>query len=145
MMYHIFQNIIDKLEKEKETISSNGKIHKSSLAVMRVYKAQKIVQDAEKEYKDMYLSTQKGLLKRIADYFHTDYTGNDKTAPKMELSAQELRYIADLHAEKCKLEEKLRNIEKKKNNKRNIRRYCKYSICGCRYDRISKKHNSGRN
>ena len=37
------------------------------------------------------------LLKRIANYFANEYDGDDKTAPKMELSVDELRYIPSIY------------------------------------------------
>ena len=49
------------------------------------------------------------LLQRIANYFVYQYKGNDKVAPKMDMSVDDLRNIVVLHEEKCKLEAKLRN------------------------------------
>lgn len=43
------------------------------------------------------------LLNRIAKYF-ADWDGVDETAPKMELDINDLRYIANMHIEKCRLE-----------------------------------------
>ena len=43
-----------------------------------------------------------GLLDRIANYFK-EWDGIDKTAPKMELSIHDLRYIADMNVERCRL------------------------------------------
>lgn len=42
------------------------------------------------------------LLDRIANYFR-DWDGIDETAPKMELNIHELRYIADMNVERCRL------------------------------------------
>ena len=42
------------------------------------------------------------LLDRIANYFK-EWDGIDETAPKMELSIHELRYIANLNIERCRL------------------------------------------
>lgn len=53
-----------------------------------------------------------GLLKRIADYFSSVYEGDDKTAPKMELSVEDLRYIASLNVEKCRLQTEINNLKK---------------------------------
>ena len=42
------------------------------------------------------------LLERIANYFK-EWDGDDKTAPKMEVSINDLRYIADMNVERCRL------------------------------------------
>lgn len=42
------------------------------------------------------------LLDRIANYFK-EWDGVDETAPKMELSINDLRYIASMHVERCRL------------------------------------------
>lgn len=42
------------------------------------------------------------LLDRIANYFK-EWDGIDETAPKMELNIHELRYIADMNVERCRL------------------------------------------
>lgn len=42
------------------------------------------------------------LLDRIANYFK-EWDGIDETAPKMELSIHELRYIANMNIERCRL------------------------------------------
>ena len=42
------------------------------------------------------------LLDRIANYFK-EWDGIDETAPKMELSIHDLRYIADMNVERCRL------------------------------------------
>ena len=51
------------------------------------------------------------LLKRIADYFANDYQGDDKTAPTMEITVNDLRYIANMNVERCRAEAELRNIK----------------------------------
>lgn len=61
------------------------------------------------------------LLQRIANYFAYQYKGNDKVAPKMDMSVDDLRNIAALHVEKCKLEEELRNLRRIKTNADRIR------------------------
>lgn len=52
------------------------------------------------------------LLKRIADYFTNEYQGDDKTAPKMELSVDDLRYIASMNVDRCRAETELREAKK---------------------------------
>lgn len=42
------------------------------------------------------------LLDRIANYFK-EWDGIDETAPKMELSINDLRYIANMNVERCRL------------------------------------------
>ena len=42
------------------------------------------------------------LLDRIANYFK-EWDGIDETAPKMELNIHELRYIANMNVERCRL------------------------------------------
>ena len=42
------------------------------------------------------------LLDRIAKYFK-EWDGIDQNAPKMELSINDLRYIADMNVERCRL------------------------------------------
>ena len=56
------------------------------------------------------------LLKRIADYFSNEYQGDDETAPKMELSVDDLRYIVSMNVDRCRAETELR--EEKKIKKR---------------------------
>lgn len=51
------------------------------------------------------------LLKRIADYFANDYQGDDKTAPTMEITVNDLRYIANMNVERCLAEAELRNLK----------------------------------
>lgn len=61
------------------------------------------------------------LLQRIANYFAYQYKGNDKVAPKMDMSVDDLRNIAALNVEKCRLETKLRNLQQVKTNADRIR------------------------
>lgn len=61
------------------------------------------------------------LLQRIANYFAYQYKGNDKVAPKMDMSVDDLRNIAALNIEKCRLETKLRNLQQVKTNADRIR------------------------
>ena len=61
------------------------------------------------------------LLQRIANYFAYQYKGNDKIAPKMDMSVDDLRNITALHIEKCRLETKLRNLQQIKTNADRIR------------------------
>lgn len=61
------------------------------------------------------------LLQRIANYFVYQYKGNDKVAPKMDMSVDDLRNIVILHVEKCKLEAELRNLQYVKTNADRIR------------------------
>ena len=61
------------------------------------------------------------LLQRIANYFVYQYKGNDKVAPKMDMSVDDLRNIVVLHVEKCKLEAELRNSQYVKTNADRIR------------------------
>ncbi len=56
------------------------------------------------------------LLQRIADYFQYEYTGHDKTAPKMELTVDDLRYITSMNAERCRAEAELREVKLSKYN-----------------------------
>ena len=51
------------------------------------------------------------LLKRIADYFTNCYQGDDKTAPTMEITVTDLRYIANMNVERCRAEAELRNVK----------------------------------
>lgn len=52
------------------------------------------------------------LLTRIADYFKT-WSGNDKTASKMEIDINEMREIAALNVQKCAADTKVKDLEKK--------------------------------
>ena len=51
------------------------------------------------------------LLNRIADYFKNDYQGDDKTAPTMEITVNDLRYIANMNVDRCRAEAELRNLK----------------------------------
>ena len=51
------------------------------------------------------------LLKRIADYFTNCYQGDDKTAPTMDITVTDLRYIANMNVERCRAEAELRNLK----------------------------------
>lgn len=62
------------------------------------------------------------LLKRIANYFANEYNGDDKTAPKMELSVDELRYIASMNVERCRAEAELREMKNKRYSRTNADR-----------------------
>ena len=59
------------------------------------------------------------LLKRIANYFANEYNGDDKTAPKMELSVDELRYIASMNVDRCRAEAELRELKNKRYSRTN--------------------------
>ena len=61
------------------------------------------------------------LLKRIANYFVYQYKGNDKVAPKIDMSVDDLRTITALNIEKCRLETKLRNLQQVNTNADRIR------------------------
>lgn len=50
------------------------------------------------------------LLNRIATYFK-EWNGIEETAPKMELDISELRYVASLNAERCRLEKENRILK----------------------------------
>jgi len=56
-----------------------------------------------------------GLLDRIANYFK-EWDGIDETAPKMELSINDLRYIANMHIERGRLVKNLNNANIKIEN-----------------------------
>ena len=51
------------------------------------------------------------LLKRIANYFANEYQGDDNTAPEFKVSVDDLREIANLNVEKCRLETELREAK----------------------------------
>lgn len=55
------------------------------------------------------------LLKKIADYFANDYQGDDQTAPTMEITVNDLRYIAKMNVERCIAEAELRELKYNKN------------------------------
>ena len=50
------------------------------------------------------------LLNRIAKYF-TEWDGEDSSAPKMELSIHDLRFIASMNVELHKLEAECRTLK----------------------------------
>ena len=62
------------------------------------------------------------LLKRIANYFANEYNGDDKTAPKMKLSVDELRYIASMNVDRCRAEAELRELKNKRYSRTNADR-----------------------
>lgn len=80
------------------------------------------------------------LLKRIANYFANEYDGDDKTAPKMELSVDELRYIASMNVNRCRAEAELREMKNKRYSRTNADRIRSFSdeeladIILCPYD-----------
>lgn len=94
-MNEAFEKIISQI---RELANYNGDAYLDSADVIE------IVQDVAEKYSYPSEWFNSGLLKRIADYFSSVYEGDDKTAPKMELSVYELREIASLHIEKCKLQ-----------------------------------------
>ena len=67
------------------------------------------------------------LLKRIANYFANEYDGDDKTAPKMELSVDELRYIASMNVDRCRAEAELRELKNKRYSRTNADRIRSFS------------------
>ena len=48
------------------------------------------------------------LLKRVANYFAYEYQGDDKTAPEFRVGVDDLREIASINVDKCRLETELR-------------------------------------
>ena len=62
------------------------------------------------------------LLKRIENYFANEYNGDDKTAPKMKLSVDELRYIASMNVDRCRAEAELRELKNKRYSRTNADR-----------------------
>lgn len=44
------------------------------------------------------------LLKRVANYFAYEYQGDDKTAPEFRVCVDDLREIANINVDKCRLE-----------------------------------------
>lgn len=52
------------------------------------------------------------LLDRIANYFK-EWDGVDETAPKMELSIHDLRYIASMNVERCRLLKEINEANKR--------------------------------
>ena len=67
------------------------------------------------------------LLKRIANYFANEYDGDDKTAPKMELSVDELRYIASMNVDRYRAEAELRELKNKRCTQTNADRIRSFS------------------
>ena len=67
------------------------------------------------------------LLKRIANYCANEYDGDDKTAPKMELSVHELRYIASMNVDRCRAEAELRELKNKRYSRTNADRIRSFS------------------
>ena len=67
------------------------------------------------------------LLKRIANYFANEYNGDDKTAPKMKLSVDELRYIASMNVDRCRAEAELRELKNKRYSRTNADRIRSFS------------------
>ena len=67
------------------------------------------------------------LLKRIANYFANEYNGDDKTAPKMELSVDELRYVASMNVDRCRAEAELRELKNKRYSRTNSDRIRSFS------------------
>ena len=67
------------------------------------------------------------LLKRIANYFANEYNGDDKKAPKMELSVDELRYIASMNVDRCRAEAELRELKNKRYSRTNADRIRSFS------------------
>lgn len=67
------------------------------------------------------------LLKRIANYFTNEYDGDDKTAPKMELQVDELRYIASMNVDRCRAEAELRELKNKRYSRTNADRIRSFS------------------
>ena len=67
------------------------------------------------------------LLKRIANYFANEYDGDDKTAPKMELSVDELRYIASMNVDRFRAEAELRELKNKRYSRTNADRIRSFS------------------
>lgn len=55
------------------------------------------------------------LLDKIASYFK-EWDGIEETAPKMELSIDDLRYIVSIYTERCRL---LKNVHIKEHNYEN--------------------------
>lgn len=52
------------------------------------------------------------VMQRIANYFLYNYEGIDETAPKFEITVEELREIIGIHAERCRLLEMERTTYK---------------------------------
>ena len=81
------------------------------------------------------------LLKRIADYFANDYQGDDKTAPTMEITVNDLRYIANMNVEMCIAEAELRNLKYNKEKKINeVEQMDEEEFCYCHHDDTDEYH-----
>lgn len=80
------------------------------------------------------------LLKRIASYFANEYHGDDETAPKMELSVEDLRSIVAMNVDRCRAEAELREA---KNESEKIKDPIRQDMCTCprceTYNEIIKK------
>ena len=112
-MNKAFEKILERLEEDCWlTTNDDGETNELSIRVVSLEDANKIVQEVSEEYSYLSKSFDNGLLKRIADYFSSVYEGDDKTAPKMELSVNDLRYIASLNVEKCRLQTEVNNLKK---------------------------------
>lgn len=105
-MIKVFEKILNRLEIVSYRIDDSASL--CTRDVIDIEDAINAVQEVAQEYSYLSEEFNSGLLKRIADYFSTMYEGDDKTAPKMELSVNELRYIANLHVENCRLQKQIR-------------------------------------
>lgn len=56
------------------------------------------------------------LLQKITKYF-TEWDGEDKTAPKMELGVNDLRYIASMNVDLCREEVENRGLHRQLDKK----------------------------
>lgn len=56
------------------------------------------------------MSNRSKLLNRIANYFK-EWNGHDKSAPTMEMTIVDLREIATLNVEKCRLSQDLEKMK----------------------------------
>lgn len=119
-MKEIFEKILERLEEKRKLhaeLSGSNKLTFEERQVQARFcgcfcSAKQIVREVAEEYSYLSEEFDSGLLKRIADYFSSVYDGDDKTAPKMELSVYDLRYIANLHVEKCRLQAEGDNLKK---------------------------------
>lgn len=86
------------------------------------------------------------LLNRIAMYFK-EWDGSEETAPKMELDISELRYIASLNVERCKLEAENKSLKNIRIPMKPIEYEDKYYACKCgnvlmmKWEKYNKKLN----
>ena len=113
-MNKAFEKILERLDEliEKSYYSATEGNRNAGIKNSAYHKVKKIVQEVAEEYSYLSKGFDNGLLKRIADYFSSVYEGDDKTAPKMELSVNDLRYIANLNVEKCRLQTEVNNLKK---------------------------------